>query len=78
MKRSRLVKIFGKQYDKNPKRLTAMVEVHLAESDRFVRVPLLDIGPGEGQPAHIDLTWAVDQFMKTEGEKVVEFRVLTT
>ena len=76
LKASRLKKIFGANYAKNPKRLTALVEVYLADSHRVIRVPLVDIGPGESQPAHIDLTWAADQFLKTEGEKIVDFRVL--
>jgi len=76
LKESRLKKIFGNNYKTNPKRLTALVEVYLDDSNRLARVPLVDIGPGETKPAHIDLTWAVDQFLKTEGEKIVDFRVL--
>jgi peptidoglycan hydrolase-like protein with peptidoglycan-binding domain len=76
VKRSRLIAVFGQNFDSNPKRLDAMVEIYLPEKRRYACVPLVDVGPGEAQPAHIDLTFALDRFLGTEGEKDVDFRII--
>ena len=42
----------------------------------MVRVPLVEIGPGESIPAEVDLTWACDQFLGTQGQAPVRYRIL--
>ena len=68
--------IFGADWRNNEKRLTAMIEVYFASAKRMVRVPLVDIGPGEAITAEVDLTWACDQFLGTRGGANVRYRLL--
>ena len=76
VKKSRLIDVFGSGFATNPKRLGALVEIYHPATRRYACVPLVDVGPGESQPAHIDLTFALDRFLKTEGELNVDFRVI--
>jgi hypothetical protein len=56
----------------------ARIDLHFPDKKRMVRVPLVDLGPGENAPSHaeVDLTWACDQFLGTKGEAKVRYRVL--
>lgn len=78
VKKSILVSWFGQSYQTNPARLTAMVEVYYPATRRYVKVPLTDVGPSESVRAKIDLTWAVDQFLGTDGGDDVYFRLVQT
>jgi hypothetical protein len=70
--------VFGHDWQHNTKRLHALIEVFFAHSRRLVRVPLVDIGPGEHahSGAEVDLTLACDQFLKTQGLATVDYRLL--
>jgi hypothetical protein len=70
--------VFGADWKHNEKRLRALIEVFFPTSRRMVRVPLVDIGPGEHAPSHaeVDLTLACDQFLKTQGLDNVDYRIL--
>jgi hypothetical protein len=78
VKISIMKKTFGANWKKNVKRLSAMIEVFFPYKRRLVRVPLVDVGPGENAPsgAEVDLTWACDQFLGTQGGATVEYRLL--
>jgi hypothetical protein len=76
LKVSILVDIFGSDWRNNEKRLRAMIDIFFADNKRMVRVPLVDIGPAEHVAADVDLTWACDQFLGTEGQAGVRYRVL--
>jgi hypothetical protein len=78
LKLSRLVATFGAPLSKSTQLLNACVEIFNPDSQsrRFARVPIVDVGPGENQPAEIDLTLALDQFLKTDGSAHVVFRVV--
>jgi hypothetical protein len=81
VKVSVMKKIFGQRWNKNDKRLSAMIEVfyaHKGRRGRMVRVPLVDVGPGEKAKsrAEVDLTWACDQHLGTQGEATVKYRIL--
>jgi hypothetical protein len=67
---------FGPNWRHNAKRLSTLAEVYFPHSKRLVRVPLVDIGPGETIKAEVDLTWASDQFLKTGGQASVRYRLL--
>ena len=68
--------VFGPSWGTNGKRLRALVEVFFPAKSRLVRVPLVDIGPGERIRAEVDLTWACDQSFGTQGQADVMYRVL--
>jgi hypothetical protein len=70
--------IFGTNWKNNSKRLVAMIDVFFAAKKRMIRVPLVDVGPGENAPSHaeVDLTWASDQFLGTDGLATVQYRIL--
>jgi hypothetical protein len=78
LKRSRLVATFGAPLGNSAHFLNAYVEIFNPDSQsrRFARVPIVDVGPGENQPAEIDLTLALDQFLKTHGSAHVLFRIV--
>jgi hypothetical protein len=76
IKISKMVENFGANWDKNPQRLVTLIEVHSNKTGRRVRVPLVDVGPGEGILAEVDLTWACDQFLGTQGHGEVSYRLL--
>lgn len=78
LKVSRLVATFGAPLSKSTQLLNAYVEIFNPDSQsrRFARVPIVDVGPGENQPAEIDLTLALDQFLKTDGSAHVLFRIV--
>ena len=76
IKKSVMVRVFGPSWSTNEKRLGALIEVFFPSKHRLVRVPLVDIGPGETIRAEVDLTWACDQFLGTEGQADVRYRVL--
>ena len=78
LKLSRLVATFGAPLSKSAQLLNAYVEIFNPDSRsrRFARVPIVDVGPGENQPAEIDLTLALDQFLKTDGSAHVLFRIV--
>lgn len=70
--------IFGTSWRTNSKRLGAMIDVFFAAKKRMIRVPLVDVGPGENAPSHaeVDLTWASDQFLGTGGLATVQYRII--
>jgi len=70
--------IFGANWRHNAKRLAAMIDVLFPNKSRMVRVPLVDVGPAENLPSHaeVDLTLAVDQFLGTQGQATVRYRIL--
>lgn len=76
VKASVMANVFGANWRHNEKRLGAMVEVHFPDKKRMVRVPLVDIDPGEAITAEVDLTWASDQFLGTQGQADVRYRIL--
>jgi hypothetical protein len=78
LKISIMENLFGQNWRTNSKRLNAMIDVLFAEKKPLVRVPLVDVGPGENLPSHaeVDLMWASDQFLGTNGEATVQYRVL--
>ena len=76
LKRSRLVTIFGSDLRNSTQLVAATVEIFNPQSERFARVPIVDVGPAEYLPAEIDLTLALDQFLKTDGSAHVQFRVV--
>ena len=79
VRKSILREWFGDNYATDPRRLTAMVEIFFTRNNRYACVPLTDVGPAESSPALIDLTWAVDLFLGTDGGDLdydVTFRVI--
>jgi hypothetical protein len=78
VKVSVMTQIFGAQWRNNSKRLAAMIDVLFADKKRMIRVPLVDVGPGEHAASHaeVDLTWASDQFLGTQGGATVSYRIL--
>src|SRR5215475_13371467 len=70
--------VFGHDWQNNEQRLHALIEVFFPHSRRLVRVPLVDVGPGEhaASGAEVDLTLACDQFLQTQGLAVVKYRLL--
>jgi hypothetical protein len=70
--------VFGNNWDTNDKRLGAMIDILFAKIKRMIRVPLVDVGPGEkaSSHAHVDLTWASDQFLGTQGNASIQYRIL--
>lgn len=74
VKASIMAAVFSPNWRQNPKRLDALIEVYFKKSRRMVRVPLVDIGPAEN--AEVDLTFACDQFLKTDGLAMVDYRLL--
>jgi hypothetical protein len=81
IKLSVMKKIFGPHWYKNDIRLAAMIEVYFTRKQRqsrMVRVPLVDVGPGQSAKsrAEVDLTWACDHFLGTQGGGRVQYRLL--
>jgi hypothetical protein len=76
LKSSRLVTTFGAPLKNSAQLLTALVEIYNPKSRRFARVPIVDLGPSESLAAQIDLTLALDQFLQTDGDALVQFRVV--
>jgi hypothetical protein len=76
VKVSIMANIFGANWRHNDKRFTAMIDVYFPDKKRMVRVPLVDLGPGERIRAEVDLTWASDQFLGTKGQADVQYRLL--
>jgi hypothetical protein len=78
VKISVMATVFGANWRQNAKRLDALIEVYFKKSRRMVRVPLVDLGPGENAPSHaeVDLTLACDQFLGTDGLAIVNYRLL--
>jgi len=76
LKKSRLVSTFGAPLQNSAQMLHAVVEVFNPQSKRFARVPIVDVGPAEHLLAEIDLTLALDQFLKTDGSAEVSFRIV--
>jgi hypothetical protein len=70
--------IFGQEWSSNDKRLKALIEVYFKKTEKMVRVPLVDVGPGENAPSHaeVDLTLACDRFLGTDGLAIVDYRLL--
>lgn len=84
VKRSRLMRLFGKDYPHNIRRLTAIVEVYNPQSRRLARLPLVDVGPqemenGKHYPVELDLTRAAYVYLQGAGNDIgnVKFRVLS-
>lgn len=71
-----MASVFGQNWKTNGKRLGALADVYFPAKQRMVRVPLVDVGPGECIPAEVDLTWAADQFLGTQGQADVKYRLL--
>ena len=78
VKISIMASVFGAEWTHNEKRLRALIEVYFAKTRRMVRVPLVDVGPGEKAKsgAEVDLTLACDQFLGTAGLANVDYRIL--
>lgn len=76
LKRSRLVATFGSDLGNSAQLLSAAVEIFNPISGRFARAPIVDVGPAEHLSAEIDLTLALDQFLKTNGSAQVQFRIV--
>jgi hypothetical protein len=78
VKISVMATIFGAEWRNNNKRLGAMIDIFYPDKKRMIRVPLVDVGPGENAPSHaeVDLTWASDQFLGTDGGATVRYRIL--
>lgn len=78
VKISVMATIFGTSWKTNAKRMAAMIDILFLSKKRMVRVPLVDVGPGENAPSHaeVDLTWASDQFLGTQGGATVQYRIL--
>jgi hypothetical protein len=78
VKISIMAAVFGDDWRHNDKRLKALIEVYFSRTRRMVRVPLVDVGPGEHAASHaeVDLTLACDQFLRTEGLATVDYRIL--
>ena len=78
VKKSIMRQAFGDDWKHNPKRLRSLIEVYFKHTRKLVRVPLVDIGPGEQAPSHaeVDLTLACDQFLGTQGLATVDYRLL--
>jgi hypothetical protein len=76
VKVSVMADVFGADWRHNDKRLTALIDVFFPDKKRMVRVPLVDVGPGECIKAEVDLTWASDQFLGTRGQADVQYRLL--
>jgi hypothetical protein len=78
VKVSVMVTLFGTKWRQNQKRFSAMIDVLFPDKKRMVRVPLVDVGPGENAPSHaeVDLTWASDLFLGTDGGATVKYRIL--
>jgi Putative peptidoglycan binding domain len=67
VKASILKKWFGTNFATDPRLLSTSVEMYFPKTRRYARVPLTDVGPSESVRAIIDLTWAVDEFLGTDG-----------
>jgi len=78
VKISIMAAVFGSDWQHNAKRFDSLIEVYFKKTRRLVRVPLVDVGPGEQAPSHaeVDLTLACDQFLGTEGLATVDYRLL--
>ena len=78
VKVSVMAEVFGANWRHDDRRLRALIEVFFDRSRRVVRVPLVDIGPGENAPSHaeVDLTLACDKFLVTQGKATVQYRLL--
>lgn len=78
VKVSVMKQVFGSNWRQNSKRLGAMIDIFFALKRCMVRVPLVDVGPGENAPSHaeVDLTLASDQFLGTQGGATVSYRLL--
>jgi hypothetical protein len=73
LKETRMKLLLGNSWKTDPRRLDMLVEVFF--NGKLIRVPLVDVGPG-APTAHVDLTWAADQFLDTQGGAMVDFQVL--
>jgi hypothetical protein len=76
IKISKMAENFGQEWRKNPRRMGTLIEIHAPRTGHRVRVPLVDVGPGETIPAEVDLCWACDQFLGTQGQGRVTYRLL--
>jgi hypothetical protein len=76
LKMSIMAQLFGDNWRNDIRRLGALIDVYFGDTKRMVRVPLVDLGPAESVKAEVDLTWACDQFLGTQGQADVVYRVL--
>ena len=76
LKKSILVASFGTPLGNKPALLRAQVEIFNKATGRFARVPIVDVGPAERLEAVIDLTFALDKFLGTDGSAKVQFRIV--
>ena len=67
---------FGENWKINPQRSTALIDVFNLATRRAARLPLVDVGPGESVSASVDLTWASDRFLGTNGQAPIRYRIL--
>jgi hypothetical protein len=76
LKQSILAAAFGTPLGSKPDLLRAQVEIFHPAKKRFARVPIVDVGPAERLEAVIDLTFALDKFLGTDGSAKVQFRIV--
>lgn len=76
LKQSILAAAFGTPLGSKPDLLRAQVEIFNKANGRFARVPIVDVGPAERLEAVIDLTFALDKFLGTDGSAKVQFRIV--
>lgn len=76
VKMSIMAQLFGDNWRNDIRRMGALIDVYFGDTKRMVRVPLVDLGPAEAVKAEVDLTWACDQFLGTQGQADVVYRVL--
>ena len=77
VKISIMVQAFGANWRHDDRRLKALIEVFFDRSKRMVRVPLVDIGPGENAPSHAEVDpLGCDKFLMTQGRATVQYRLL--
>ncbi len=75
LKQSMMREVLGPEWKTDVRRLTAVVEVYHPATRRLARAPIVEVGPGNPD-ALIDLTWALDIFLGTNGSANVKFRII--
>src|SRR5262249_46224350 len=78
IKKSKMIENFGPGWATDHRILGALIEVHSAKTKCLVRVPLVDVGPGENaaSDAEVDMTFACDQVLGMHGKDSISYRLL--